>query len=363
MEHFECTFNDLNIDANARAAAEEFIKVSKELSGDKTYWPVRMFVSLNTFLWHLDAFAKDTDPIPEFVEHIKNATAFLKATKNAGICLNLFPANATSGELSNKEFEDEVSGLFSDVWVDMSDDIYFDETYNFTKIRLEKNNVDPHAFFGNKVILDAGCGSGKFSAAIANFGAKKVIGVDLGKKGLEFAKTQAAKVPYGSKLEYVNASLLDIPLEDGSVDMVWSNGVIHHTTNYEECIAEFSRVTKPGGELFLYVNGHWGLLGLLQDTLRLADADIPRALFQKFLLQLGVNTGRLYWLMDCLYAPYEYKPKEQVVAMLEKHGYKDIQQLTRGVDIDQIELVSSGVPYAEVKYGEAQLKFIAKKAG
>jgi len=210
-------------------------------------------------------------------------------------------------------------------------------------------------------VLDGGCGSGKFSTAIAQFGAAKVIGLDLGEKGLEFARKQAAKVPYGKNLEYIHGSLLDIPMENESVDMVWSNGVIHHTLDYEKCISEFARIIKPGGTLFLYVNGRFGLFELLQDTLRLADADIPRHLFQHFIKSLGVNSGRLYWLMDCLYAPYEYKSREGVIALLEKHGFSDIRQLTRGVAIDQIEQVTTGLPFAEVKYGEAQLKFLANK--
>ena len=38
-----------------------------------------------------------------------------------------------------------------------------------------------------------------------------------------------------SKIEYLEGSLLDIPLEDSVVDIVWSNGVIHHTLDYEKC--------------------------------------------------------------------------------------------------------------------------------
>ena len=58
---------------------------------------------------------------------------------------------------------------------------------------LNSRKFDPVALFENKIVVDAGCGSGKFSVAIAKFGAKKVIGIDIGKKGLEFAKKQAKK--------------------------------------------------------------------------------------------------------------------------------------------------------------------------
>jgi ubiquinone/menaquinone biosynthesis C-methylase UbiE len=145
--------------------------------------------------------------------------------------------------------------------------------------------------------------------------------------------------------------------------MVWSNGVIHHTTNYEECIAEFARVLKPKGDLFLYVHGRFGLFELLQDTVRSTNEEIPRALFQHYIKLLSVDSGRLYWIMDMLYAPYEYKSKEEVEGLLTKHGFKIKKQLLYGVDTDAIEQVSIGLPYAKIKYGEAQLRFLAIKEG
>ena len=151
---------------------------------------------------------------------------------------------------------------------------------------------------------------------------------------------------------------LSLPFDDSSVDMVWSNGVIHHTINYDKCVEEFARVTKPGGALFLYVNGRFGLFELLQDSIRKSMASVPRQVMQAYLNSLGINSGRLYWIMDCCFAPYEWRSKEQVISLLEQNGYIEIFQLTRGVDIDQIEQISTGRPYADVCYGEGQLKFV-----
>lgn len=348
-----------HIDPRAVAVTERFTVAWQSLT-DKSYWPLKMFIATNIFLWHLDAFVKKEDPVPLFVDIFDRAIKLLETAGHSGICGNHFSKNDQL-TIDEKRFEERVSGIFSDVWVQMTDDVYFDETYNFTKERFEKNTINPEEFFRGKVVVDGGCGSGKFSAAIAKFGAKKVIGIDIGEKGLAFARAQAKKVPYGDRLEYRSGSLLAIPLPDASVDMVWSNGVIHHTLDYEKCIEEFARVMKRGGTLFLYVNGRFGLFELLQDTLRKNMAEVPSQLTQHFLILLGNNSGRVYWLMDCFYSPYEWKSKAEVTALLEKHGFTDIKQLIRGVAIDQIEQVSAGLPYAEVKYGEAQLKFLAQK--
>ncbi len=348
---------NLELDPRAQAAAQKLIDANHALK-DRSFWPVRMFTSLNLFLWHLEAFESDGNPVDMFVEAFEQAAKTLENVAVSGVCGNHFPSNV-SVTTDEKSFENHVSGLFSDIWLGMTDDVYFDETYEFTRQRLEKSGVEPEELFGGKLVVDAGCGSGKFSAAIARFGAKKVIGLDIGEDGLAFARAQSAKADYGDRLDYRYGSLLDIPLEDSSVDLVWSNGVIHHTLNYEKCVEEFARVLKPGGTLFLYVNGRCGLFELLLDTLRLATADVPRSLFQHFLTLLGVNSGRIYWTMDCLYAPYEWKARDQVIALLKERGFGHIQQLTRGVASDLIEKISVGEPYAEAKYGEGQLKFLA----
>ena len=349
-----------NIDNGAVSAAREFVKQSKLLK-DKSYWPVKMFTSMNVFLWHLDAFAKKDDPVPMFIDIMQRAAKTLETIRASEVCGSHFPPEPEQ-KLDNKLFEKHVYGLFSDIWLGMTDDIYFDQSFEFTKERFYKNNIDPFQFFTDKIVLDAGCGSGKFSAAIARFGARKVIGIDIGEKGLEFARNQAKKTNYKERLEYKYGSLLEIPLEDNSVDIVWSNGVVHHTLNYEKCIEEFARVVKTGGCIFLYVNGRFGLLELLKDSLRHATCDVPRELFQYFLTNLNINSGRIYWMLDCIYAPYEWKSRKEVMGLLRKYGFVNITQLLRGVETDQIEQLTRGISYAEVKYGEGQLKFIAQKS-
>lgn len=350
---------NFDIDPRAVAATERY-RAAWAAASDRSMWPVKISAATNLWLWHLGAFAGHEDPVPLFIEAFDRATELLVAMRTGGVIGGHFSGAPVEG-LTATNFERRVSGLFSDVWVDMTDDIYFEQTYQFTKERFEKNGIDPVALFRGKVVLDGGCGSGKFSAAIARFGAAKVIGLDIGEKGLDFARQQAAKVPYGNRMEYRAGSLLDIPVERGAVDMVWSNGVIHHTLDYERCVAEFARITKVGGGLFLYVNGRFGLFELLQDTMRKTMNDIPRALTQHCLVSFGMDAGRLYWIMDCLYSPYEWKSKEEVEALLVKYGYTDIRQLTRGVAIDQIEQITTGLPYARVKYGEGQLKFLARR--
>ena len=51
-----------------KKASERFFLASKALSHDRSLWAPRMFASLNLFLWHLDGFKQDGDPIPLFIK-------------------------------------------------------------------------------------------------------------------------------------------------------------------------------------------------------------------------------------------------------------------------------------------------------
>lgn len=100
-----------------------------------------------------------------------------------------------------------------------------------------------------KVVLDAGCGCGRFSRVAADWGAS-VVGADGSEHGILAA---ASLVPEAS---FIQADLLRLPLPDNSVDMAFSIGVLHHTSAPQEAFKEMARVLRPGGGLavWLYVN-------------------------------------------------------------------------------------------------------------
>ena len=341
---------------NCILASDNFIKINKKLKS-KCFWAMRTEISVNLFLWHLNEFKKNRDPRIQFVKMFNQSTKIL-ADRN-----RLKNLNYNFNEKSKKkiDFENYIKTLFSEIWLNMTDDIYFDQTYNFTKERFLKSGVDPVVFFKNKIVLDAGCGSGKFSCTIAKFGARKVYGLDLSELAVSFANKQKNKRNYSKKIIYKAASLVKLPIKSKSIDVVFSNGVVHHTSDYEKCIKEFNRILNKEGKLFLYVNGSMGLFEILQDKIRQALSDIPQNFILSYLKSLGINSGRLYWLQDCLNAPYEYKSKKQIIKILNKHNFKVLKQLNRGVKTDQIEQISSGLPYGEIKYGDGQVKLICEK--
>jgi len=98
-------------------------------------------------------------------------------------------------------------------------------------------------------ILDAGCGFGLYSLALAEKGAV-VVGVEIDKKQVSMAKEWARK------LNILNArfevqDICKLPHEDESFDKILCVDVIEHVPNDEKAISELVRVLKVEGTLAL----------------------------------------------------------------------------------------------------------------
>ncbi len=113
---------------------------------------------------------------------------------------------------------------------------------------LEFAAVEPWAR-GAKV-LEAGCGTGLILQRLASV-ADEAWGVDLSPGMLEKARERGLNVK--------EASITDIPFEDELFDLVCSFKVLAHVPDITKALEEMSRVTKPGGRLFLEFYNPWSL--------------------------------------------------------------------------------------------------------
>ncbi len=97
-----------------------------------------------------------------------------------------------------------------------------------------------------KVVLEIGSGSGAHSALFRAHGAK-VISMDLTPERVVSTQRMVSSVDDGAG-DYLclNADAENIPLRSNSIDLVYSNGVLHHSPQTDKCIAEVHRVLKPG---------------------------------------------------------------------------------------------------------------------
>jgi len=110
-------------------------------------------------------------------------------------------------------------------------------------LQLHKNNT-------NDLVLDAGCGTGNFSLALAKAGFQ-VVGIDFATGMLKLAKEKI-------KLDLSNNLIFE--LADLNTSLKFSNNHFHHIINInvlqatkkpEFTLKEFHRVLKPGGTFVL----------------------------------------------------------------------------------------------------------------
>jgi ubiquinone/menaquinone biosynthesis C-methylase UbiE len=98
----------------------------------------------------------------------------------------------------------------------------------------------------NKTVLDIASGSGYGSAALAKV-AKKVYGVDINEKAVAYSKEHYND----SNITFKVGSGTEIPMEDGSVDVVVSHETIEHIDNYKLFLKEVKRVLRSGGQAII----------------------------------------------------------------------------------------------------------------
>jgi arsenite methyltransferase len=103
-----------------------------------------------------------------------------------------------------------------------------------------------------ETVLDIGSGSGFdcfIAASLVGHGGK-VIGVDMTEAMLEKSRTTAQKIGL-NQAEFRKGFVEELPVDDKSVDVIISNGVVNLCPDKYRVFAEIFRALKPGGRLYL----------------------------------------------------------------------------------------------------------------
>jgi len=170
----------------------------------------------------------------------ENADALLKREVQAYWDAHPCGTQFTDLEWGSREFFEQVEKFRYDVQPFMQRMIRFDA-------------------YKGKRLLEIGCGLGTDLLQFARAGAQ-VTGIDLTPAGVDLARKRFSL--YGIPADLQVADAENLPFPDGTFEVVYSFGVLHHTPDTQKAIDEAYRVLKPGGEiiLMLYHKHSWHVL-------------------------------------------------------------------------------------------------------
>jgi len=100
-------------------------------------------------------------------------------------------------------------------------------------------------------VLDIGCGAGTQSMMWAQDG-HRVHGIDINGPLVELARTRGTGA--GFDIDYRIGTAAQLPWADASMDICLVPELLEHVAEWQSCIAELTRVLKPGGLLYLSTN-------------------------------------------------------------------------------------------------------------
>ena len=105
----------------------------------------------------------------------------------------------------------------------------------------------------NKLVLDVGCGSGRFTEVVEKYGGA-VVGIDL-----SFSVDAAFKnLGFKENVHIIQADIFDLPFREGIFDYIFSIGVLHHTPNTEEAFKCLPKFLKNKAEIAIWVYSNEG---------------------------------------------------------------------------------------------------------
>lgn len=145
-----------------------------------------------------------------------------------------------------------------------TDEIQRETAENFGEQWLEFDHVADHhekqfldwiapvtpGFVSGKTVIEGGCGKGRHTRLIGEWGAKAIVGVDLS-VAVEAAYRNTRDLP---NVHIIQADIYQLPLKP-EFDYAFSVGVLHHLPNPREGFASLVKHVRPGGAISAWVYG------------------------------------------------------------------------------------------------------------
>jgi ubiquinone/menaquinone biosynthesis C-methylase UbiE len=141
-----------------------------------------------------------------------------------------------------------------------------------------------------KLVLDVGCGMGRFAEVATRWGAH-VVGIDL-----SLAPEAAAENLASRAATFLQADVFQLPFAAESFDVIYSIGVLHHTPDCEKAFKTLPRLLKPGGRIAIWLYSRYNNWYKMSDLYR----KVTRRMSPKMLHKLCYGAVPLYGIHQML---------------------------------------------------------------
>lgn len=347
----------------------EYFMKSKSMVGNGFPWAViQSFHEVYRHLYPTEPYINnrpvdDMDKPQYILETLKKQLEFYATVARSVIPYDtLSPKKLPDIHLADKNntVENATGTLYGKLWENFSLDDIIQEGKKLLENRINSPNFKL-TDLKNKVVLDLGCGSGRYTVALSGYGCKMIIGYDMGKQGLEVGRKIVKK--YGLKnVKFEEGDVLNLPYENESFDFVFCNGVLHHTKDFPKALSEFHRVLKASCTAFLYLYADGGLFWNFRKKAREITCNIPREYAQQVLNILGLPSNRFIF-MDTWYVPIERHTlkKELEKLLLNDIGFRSLEKMISRNETDLDYYIATGRPYARELYGDGEHRYLCHK--
>jgi len=224
-------------------------------------------------------------------------------------------------------------------------------------VSVYRNRFNDEDFIAGRDVLEVGCGGRAAGVqALMQFKPGSVRCIDLSEENVRLTGERAAELGYDNvKVSVDNALAPDFP--DGSFDLAFSTGVIHHTVDPYRCFREMARVLRPGGYLLLGIYGYGGLWGRVVHPLgMLLGKIIPLSVMEKFVNATGILRSQENSLLDWFYTPIQMKFSEaEIYRWYEECGFEDTLRVRSPKWFYNMGVLTS------LLFGDGYLYFIGRK--
>ncbi len=158
-------------------------------------------------------------------------------------------------------------------------------------------------FFRDKVVLDAGCGTGKHAVFAAEFGAKEVVAFDLS-DAVDVAYEHSRRHP---NVHIVQADIYHLPFRN-DYDYLYTIGVLQHLPRPEEGFERLIRLIKKSGWCSIWVYGYEGT-GLVRKVVDPVRKGITSRLPNSAVYAASFFPALIFYLLSkVVYRPLAERP-------------------------------------------------------